>query len=92
MRFMDRTYFRQDVLSKYEVASGFTVGDEGSVSHGSYWGLNRSMSRVGNELPATGIGDFGEGVPYEEWSHWKEYAAKPPITVTTSVLSDTPPT
>jgi hypothetical protein len=76
--FMDRVYFRQEVLTKYEVASGFEVKDDGSVINSGYWGLTRSSSRIGNALVATGIGDFAEGVPFDEWSHWKEYAIEPP--------------
>lgn len=66
---MDRVYFRQEVLTKYEGASGFEVGDDGSVSCHNYWGLVRSTARLGNELLATAIGDFAEGVPFEEWLH-----------------------
>ena len=76
--FMDLVYFRQEALSKYEVASGFEVKDNGSVSNTGYWGLARSTSRVGNELLSTAIGDFAEGVPFEEWPHWKQYAVDPP--------------
>lgn len=76
--FMDRVYFRQEVLTKYEGASGFEVGDNGSVSCRHYWGLVRSTERLGNELLATAIGDFAEGVPFEEWPHWKQYAVEPP--------------
>jgi hypothetical protein len=76
--FMDRVYFRQDVLSKYEVASGFDVKDDGSVSNSGYWGLTGSTSRIGNELLTTAIGDFAEGVPFEEWQHWKQHAVEPP--------------
>ncbi|MDO8530556.1 MAG: hypothetical protein Q7T26_00060 [Dehalococcoidia bacterium] len=84
--FMDRVYFRQEVLAKYERASGFDVSDDGSVSHRYYWGLVRSTSRIGNELLATAIGDFAEGVPFEEWSHWKEYAVEPPSRETAAAL------
>jgi len=76
--FMDRIYFRQEVLTKYEGASGFEVDDNGSVSCHHYWGLVRSTSRVGNELLVTAIGDFAQGVPFEEWPHWKQYAVEPP--------------
>jgi hypothetical protein len=86
--FMDRVYFRQDVLTKYEGASGFTVEDDGSVSCRDYWGLVRSTSRVGNELLATAIGDFAEGVPFEEWPHWKQYAVEPPGPETAAALRD----
>lgn len=75
--FMDLVYFRQEVLGKYEGASGFDVRDDGSVSC-YYWGLTRSTSRVGNELVCTAIGDFAEGVPLEEWPHWRQYAVEPP--------------
>jgi hypothetical protein len=75
--FMDRVYFRQEVLGKYEGASGFDVGDDGSVSC-YYWGLTRSTSRIGNELVCTAIGDFAEGVPLEEWPHWQQYAVERP--------------
>lgn len=76
--FMTPVYFHQDVLQKYERASGFDVKDDGSVSRYHYWGLVRSTRRIGNELLATAIGDFAEGVPFEEWPHWKQYAVKPP--------------
>jgi hypothetical protein len=41
---------------------------------------------VGNELIATGIGDFAEGVPFEEWPHWKQYAVEPPSLETAKAL------
>jgi hypothetical protein len=76
--FMNRVYFRQEVLAKYEGAFGFDVKDDGSVSCRQYWGLDRSTARLGNELLSTAIGDFAEGVPFEEWPHWKQYAVEPP--------------
>ncbi len=76
--FMDRIFFRQEVLSKYETTSGFTVDDDGSVRCEHYWSLSRSTSRLGNELLSTAIGDFAEGVPFEEWPHWQRYSAEPP--------------
>ena len=76
--FMDRVCFRQEVLMKYERACGFDVGDDGSVSCHHYWGLVRSTVRMGNELLSTAIGDFAEGVPFEEWPHWRQYAVEPP--------------
>jgi hypothetical protein len=84
--FMDRIYFRQEVLIKYEGASGFTVADDGSVSCHHYWGLARSTARLGNELLATAIGDFAEGVPFEEWPHWKQYSVDPPSRETAAAL------
>lgn len=84
--FMDSVYFRQEVLTKYEGASGFDVGDNGSVSCHHYWGLVRSTARVGNELLATGIGDFAGGVPFEEWPHWKQYAVEFPSLETVQAL------
>ena len=59
-------------------ASGFCVWDDGSVSCRDYWGLDRSTSRLGNELLSTAIGDFAEGLPFEEWLHWKQHAIEPP--------------
>ncbi|MGH9432630.1 MAG: hypothetical protein ACRD3T_13895 [Terriglobia bacterium] len=88
--FMDRIYFRQEVLTKYEGASGFDVEDDGSVSCRGYWGLTRSTARIGNELICTGIGDFAEGVPYDEWPHWKQYAVEPPSPETLQALVDEP--
>jgi hypothetical protein len=76
--FMDRIFFRQEVLSKYETTSGFTVYDDGSVRCEHYWSLSRSSSRLGNELVSTAIGDFAEGVPFDEWPHWQQYAVEPP--------------
>lgn len=76
--FMSRVYFRQEVLAKYQGASGFTISDNGSVRCHDYWGLERSTARIGNELLSTAIGDFAEGVPFEEWPHWHQYAVEPP--------------
>ncbi len=86
--FMGRVYFRQEVLTKYEGASGFDVADDGSVSCRDYWGLVRSTSRLGNELLASAIGDFAEGVPFEEWPHWKQYAVEPPSPETAAALRE----
>ena len=79
-------YFRQEVLTKYEGASGFDVGDNGSVSHYPYWSLVRGNARIGNELIATSIGDFAEGIPFEEWQHWKQYSVEPPSPETINAL------
>lgn len=76
--FMESIYFRQEVLMKYQGSSGFNIMDDGSVRYLGYWGLDRSTSRIGNELLSTYIGDFAEGVPFEEWPHWKQYAVEPP--------------
>ena len=76
--FMSRVYFRQEVLQKYENATGFRVLDDGSVVCGRHWSLQRSTSRLGNELIDTAIGDFAEGVPFEEWVHWKQHSAPVP--------------
>jgi hypothetical protein len=83
--FMDRVYFRQEVLGKYEGASGFEVRDDGSVSC-YHWGLTRSTSRLGNDLVCTAIGDFAEGVPLEEWPHWRQYAVEPPSSESVRVI------
>lgn len=76
--FLTRVYFRQEVLAKYEGTANYDVDDDGSVHCQSYWGLYRSTRRHGNELISTYIGDFAEGVPLEEWMHWKQYAVDPP--------------
>jgi hypothetical protein len=76
--FMNSVYFSQEVLRKYEGADGFIVEDNGSVRCGPYWALNRSTARIGNDLLRTSIGDFAQGVPFEEWPHWALYAAEPP--------------
>lgn len=81
-----QVYFRQEVLTKYEGSSGFDVGDNGSVSHYPYWSLVRSTARIGNELIVTSIGDFAEGIPYEEWPHWKQHAVEPPSPETINAL------
>jgi len=83
--FMDRIYFRQDVLSKYEGTTGFSIADDGSVCS-QYWGLRRSTARIGNELLSTAIGDFAEGVSMSEWPHWKQYAVEPPGAETVQAL------
>jgi hypothetical protein len=88
--FMDRIYFRQEVLTKYEGASGFDVKDDGAVSCRDYWGLVRSTARVGNELLSTAIGDFAEGVPFEEWAHWEQYVVEPPSPETPKSLVEEP--
>jgi hypothetical protein len=84
--FMNRVYFRQEVLTKYEGVSGFDVKDDGSVTCRYYWGLDRSTARLGNELLSTAIGDFAQGVPFEEWPHWKQYAVEPPSSDTVRSL------
>lgn len=86
--FVERTFFRQEVLSKYEGMSGFKVLDDGSVLCGHYWALSRSTSRIGNELLSTAIGDFAEGVPFEEWPHWKQYSVEPPSSETIRVFGE----
>jgi hypothetical protein len=76
--FMHPVYFRQEILVRYEVSDGFVVEDDGSVVCRHFWALNRSTRRIGNELIATAIGDFAEGVPIEEWPYWKLHAVEPP--------------
>jgi hypothetical protein len=76
--FTDSVFFSQEVLSKYEISDEFVVDDDGSVRCHHYWALNRSTQRFGDELLSTYIGDFAEGVPYDEWPHWRHYAVQPP--------------
>jgi hypothetical protein len=85
--FMDRVYFRQEVLMKYQSSSGFEVMDDGSV-RSNYWGLVRSTSRLGNELLSTGIGDFAEGITLAEWPHWRQYSVEPPSLETVKALRE----
>jgi len=89
--FRTHVYFRQEVLEKYQGASGFEVSDDGSVSCGHYWGLVRSTNRVGNELLSTYIGDFAEGVALHEWPHWRQYATEPPAPETFNALAQETP-
>lgn len=76
--FLERVYFKTDVLQRYEATPNFRVLDDGSVICGGWWSLQRSTHRIGNALVATAIGDFAEGVPFDEWPHWKQYSAPPP--------------
>ncbi len=85
---MDRIYFQQNVLIKYEGASGFEIGDDGSVHYKSDWGLDRSVRRIGNELLSCAIVDFAEGIPFEEWPHWKQYSVQPPGVELCRALSE----
>jgi hypothetical protein len=89
--FMDRVYFRQEVLTKYEGAAGFDVKDDASVSCRHYWSLDRSTARLGNELLSTAIGDFAEGVPFEEWPHWSQYVIEPPSSETAKTIAQETP-
>jgi hypothetical protein len=89
--FMETLYFRQDVLTKYEVATGYEVKDDGSVSNIGYWGLTGHTSRIGNELIITAIGDFAQAIPFEEWLHWQQYAVEPPSQDSLrAILQETP--
>lgn len=83
--YMEPVYFQQDVLRRYEEASGFWVDDDGTVHCGSVWGL-RSNGRLGNELLSVNIGDFGQDVPFDDWHHWAQYAVEPPSSETLSAL------
>lgn len=85
--FMSRIFFRQEVLSKYEGAAGFAIADDGSLRCRTYWGLDRSTARIGNELLSTAIGDFAEGVPVREWPHWQQFAVDPPSTAALTSLN-----
>jgi len=83
--FMTPVFFRQEVLEKYQGASGFDVRDDGSVSCYGEWSTR--TWRLGNELLATAIGDFAKGVPFYEWPHWRQYAVEPPSSETVAVLN-----
>jgi hypothetical protein len=84
--FLTRIFFRQEVLQKYEDATGFRVDDNGSVHCGKYWGLVRSVERIGNALLCTSIGDFAEEIPPHEWLHWHSHAVPPPDKRTLNFL------
>jgi hypothetical protein len=83
--FMERIYFRQDVLTKYEGSTGFNIADDGSVVFRDIWGLDRSTRRLGDELITTTIGDFA-AVPFDEWTHWNQYVVDPPSQQTIDSL------
>jgi hypothetical protein len=89
--FMTHVYFRQEVLVKYQGSAGFSIDADGSLHCGYFWGLYRSTRRIGNDLIATMIGDFAEGVPLEEWLHWKQYAVEPPSIETAKALCEEAP-
>lgn len=48
--YMERVYFRQEVLQKYQGLPGVRIGDDGSVRCGGAWSLCRGVFRVGNTL------------------------------------------
>lgn len=84
--FMEQVYFLQEVLTKYEGASGFDIKDNGSVLYHHYRGLDRSTVRLGNELLSISIGDFAQHLPFEEWRHWEQYSVEPPSHETVAAL------
>lgn len=84
-------YFRQEVLMKYENASGYSIEDDGSVRCHDYWGLDRSTHRVGNDLISTMFCDFAEGVTVHEWPHWQQYAIEPPSYETLRAMGEEKP-
>ncbi len=47
---------------------------------------SRPVSLLGNELIATAIGDFAEGVPFEEWPHRRQFTVPPPGTKMVTAL------
>jgi hypothetical protein len=76
--FMDRVYFKQAVLEKYQNLAGFEIDDDGAVRNQYFWSFDRSAQRIGNDYLAIAIGDFAEGVSFHEWTHWGFYAVDPP--------------
>lgn len=89
--FMARVFFRQEVIERYQDSSTFSVADNGAIHCGSFWGLYRSTRLHGNEYISTAIGDFGQGVPYNEWQHWQRYAIPPPGRASLGVAASEPP-
>jgi len=89
-KFDETVYFNQEVLSKYESDSRCDVSDSGAVNCGVYWGLQKSVSRIGNDLLSTWVGDFANEVPFGEWVHWKQFAVEPPSSETLRGLNEMP--
>jgi phage terminase large subunit-like protein len=79
--FMDRVYFSQEVLVKYQNLPGYEISDEGAIRHKYYWSFDRGVSRFGDDYLAIAIGDFAEGVTFDDWAHWKQFAQEPPDDV-----------
>lgn len=76
--FMDRVFFSQEALVRYQGLPNHEIGDDGSVRHSHFWSFDRSVSRFGDDYLSIAIGDFAEGVPFREWQHWKHFAVACP--------------
>lgn len=87
--FLDRVYFSQEALVKYQNLPGHEIDDDGAVRHKGYWSFDRSASRLGDDYLAIAIGDFAEGVTYDQWSHWKQFAVEPPDNAYFELLKKT---
>ncbi len=83
-------YFKQEVLSKYERDSRCEVRDSGAVICQDYWGLQKSVSRIGNDFLRTWIGDFAKELPFEEWTYWKQFAVESPSSETLRAINEEP--
>lgn len=86
---MTPVYFRQGVLEKYQGSATYAV-DDGGVRCGHFWSTGTSTRRIGNEFVAVPIGDFGIGVPFHEWPHWRQFAVPPPSRETVEVAHSEP--
>lgn len=76
--FMDRVYFTQEVLVKYQNLPDHEISDDGAVRHGHFWSFDRSALRFNDDYLSIAIGDFAEGVDKDEWQHWQQFAVDPP--------------
>lgn len=76
--FLSVAYFDSRVLKRYEDDKRYRIDDNGGVHYAGVWGIFRGIWRLGDEFIATRVGNVAEGLPYEEWSHWKQNNVDPP--------------
>ncbi|MFA5061285.1 MAG: hypothetical protein WC494_03145 [Candidatus Pacearchaeota archaeon] len=75
--FLEKVYFKEEVLKRYESHKDFTIGDNGTVLFGNKWGIFRGVYRVAKGFIAVNLGDLGEGLPDKELEYWKKYNISP---------------
>lgn len=75
---MDRVFFSQEALVRYQTLPDHEITDDGVVRHTTFWSFDRSVIRFGDDYLSIAIGDFAEGVAFHEWQHWARYAVDPP--------------
>jgi hypothetical protein len=76
--FMDRVFFSQEALVRYQTLPNHEISDDGAVRHSTFWSFDRSVIRFGDDYLSIAIGDFAEGVAFHEWQHWAKFAVDPP--------------